>query len=762
VKLSADPSDFEKDIGSVTNRVENFASKMGQLGQGLTAAVSLPLAGAGIAAIKMASDFDFSLTMITSLVGIARNTVMDWRDEVIQMSVDTGRSARELADGLYYITSAGFKSAESLEILEASAKAAMIGMGETRLIAYAAVSAMNAYSSSNLDADTAVATLVATIREGNVMANTLAPTLGRVIPIASTMGVEFHEVGAALASMTLVGLNAEEAATALRQIMASLANPTAEARKQLEEMGISTDSLRQMMRDGLLPTLFYLRDTFQGNEEAIFKVFGNIRALTGVLNLVGDNATQAERIFKVLANTTGKDLVDAAEAGSEAFRVKFQKSLAELNTALLQLGYELLPIVIPAIQELARVVGEAVKDWKELPEAVRLVILGLGGLVIAAGPVMLMYSKLTKWLPMIASLFARQSIAIEGVTLSTAKLPLMARGWTAAFTTLGGAIGLVGAALAGWEIGRLLSDMTGLTEAASKMEAPLKSLADVTMEIPDRLNDTIMNVDRMAERFGTFGERVAATEAALFAQMEGDASRLLYWEDLLGLRAHENVTKHAAMRKEKERIAALAAQQAGKETDIMHIIGRMYDQERQRADDLYEDARKKVLSEQEVNEAIRAQLDLMNRLRNDGIGINQVVAQQGGKMEELLGYAKEYGTHMSLGAQDWVKVLREQGHNALADAIEQYDTLNKSVDLTPGKVIEMFSKVGEAGETTGEVLTGSLTKSFDAAQQRASEFATWIANNPLQWDVELIMPNLKDAMDDVDDGYYPPGGARKP
>lgn len=762
VKLSADPSDFEQGVDRVSRRVEGFSTSMGQVGQQLTIGLSLPLAATGAAAMKMAADFDFSLTMITSLVGIARDTVMGWRDEIRQIAKDTGRNARELADAMFYITSAGMRGSDAMDVLRASAQAAMVGLGETRLVAFAAVSAMNAYGAANLDAETAVATLIATIREGNVMANTLAPTLGRVLPVASAMGVEFHEVGAALAAMTRVGLNAEESATSLRQIIASISNPTAEARKQLTEMGISADFLRAKIKDNLLDALFYLRDTFQGNEEAIFKVFGNIRALTGVLNLTGANADKARLIFESLAKTTGEDLVNAVDAASVSMKVQWMQAMQKLNDAMLQLGMELLPVIIPLLETFASVVEELVKDWRDLSPAVKEIILGFGMLVVAIGPALYSYSKLSMLLAAVNGLMHKQSIAIAGVTTSSAKLPLMARGWTAAFTTLGGAVSLVGAAFAGWEIGRLISDLTGLTEASSKMGDEMSSIKEGIVELPGSLESIIKNTIHMSKEFGTFGEQVATQNAAIAAMVERDATRLLIWNEEFMKRSRENQILQAQIRDEKEKQVAAAEEFYGWEFETWRATLRTNDATKKAADDLIEKAEKKLLTEQEVIDAINAQFKATNDLLNKGYGFNQVMEIQKADWEKLLTYADEYGTKYPLGAQNLIDLMKKEGYDVLAEMVDRYDSLNDSIDLTPGKIIPMFDRIGEAGERTGEILTGSLVKSFDTAKEKAGEFAQWIEDHPLQWDVEFMLPNPETIVNDVMDGRYPPSGGRKP
>ena len=74
---------------------------------------------------------------------------------VLKLSGSTARAPQELADAMFFITSAGIDAADAAGVLEASAKAAAVGLGDTATIADLATSAMNAYGKENLSASNA-------------------------------------------------------------------------------------------------------------------------------------------------------------------------------------------------------------------------------------------------------------------------------------------------------------------------------------------------------------------------------------------------------------------------------------------------------------------------------------------------------------------------------------------------------------------------------------------------------------------------------
>lgn len=349
-----------------------------------------PFAAAAGLLIKNATRANLQLgetfTQIAALVGESAENLDMLRQKVLDLAGETGRAPQELAQALYFVESAGLRGADAAAVLEASAKAAAVGLGETKVVADALTSAMNAYAASGLSAERATDILVATVREGKVAPSELAGSLGRVIPIASQLGVGFDEVGAAMAAMTRIGLNAEESATALRQILVTILNPTNEARDALADYGLNVEDLQQKLKDpaGLLDVLLLLQDRFQGSSEATAKVFGNIRALTGQYALVGENLEQTRGIWERMIGTVG-DLGEAFETTSEDPMFKMRQMLGELQAATVDFGEVFVPILLNIVEFATK----AFEVFSTLPEPVQRVLQTLTALTALSTPFLL-------------------------------------------------------------------------------------------------------------------------------------------------------------------------------------------------------------------------------------------------------------------------------------------------------------------------------------------------------------------------------------
>lgn len=406
LELRTDSTKLISGMRDARSRVQQFGKGMTQTGRSLSIGLTVPLVAAGTAATKMAMDFEKSMSEIVGLVGVSQDQVDEWSQSILQLGPQLGKSPKELADAMFFITSAGLQGSEALDTLVASAKASAAGLGDITQIADAVTSAMNAYGAENMSASQATDILVATVREGKLSADELAGSIGRIIPLAASMGVEFDEVGAALASMTRIGFSTDEAATSLQATMSALLKPSVEAEESFRKLGTSASELRQRVADeGLLLVLADLEQRVDGDTAAMAEMFPNVRALRGVLGLLGENADSTAAIMESLGMATGS--TDAAfEVASETLEFKMNVAMAYFKTALAEIGAALGPVIVPMIQRLAEGIRQAAAWFKDLNPETQRFLMVVAGAAAALGPTLVVLGTLLTTLTAIAGVIS--------------------------------------------------------------------------------------------------------------------------------------------------------------------------------------------------------------------------------------------------------------------------------------------------------------------------------------------------------------------
>jgi len=360
-------------LRALRGSVDNLGNRFQRLGAtALNAAKHLGMLGVaagaafGVAAVKGAADFEKRLSETVALTTVTKDEIAGISDKLLKMAPAVAKGPQELADAFYFAASAMGDTSKALSVVEASAKAAASGLGETKVVVDALSSVMNAYQMSADQASRVTDILISTVKAGKMPPEDLAKSLGKVVPLAAQLGVSFEEVGASIATMTRVGLDAESSSTALRGILVALIKPGTQAKETLEDLGmsegelseasdkarkalgtvgLSAEKLRQQVKTrGLSAVLIDIMDAFEGNDEALADLIPNVRALTGVLATAGSQAETYQQVLHDIQTEVGITDEAFAEA-SDTFSFKMMQLKASFNVLRIELGNKLLPVL---------------------------------------------------------------------------------------------------------------------------------------------------------------------------------------------------------------------------------------------------------------------------------------------------------------------------------------------------------------------------------------------------------------------------------
>ena len=357
-RFTADTGDFRKQMssaqrsfGAVTDAatmssksIAAVGQTMSNVGKKMTVGITLPLGGVGAGAVAAAMSFESSMNKIIGLVGIASDEVANMGAEVLGMAGSLGKSPDELADGLFVITSAGLRGAEAMKTLRVAGMAAAAGLGETNDIARSVSGALAAYGSEVLSASEATDAIVATARAGNFETSQFAASIGKVLPLAQQAGASFQDMGGAVALLTRVNGNAAESITQMTSLFRAFVIPTEEAKKKLEEVGLSAGDLRDSIANkGLPATLKMLDKALGGNREELGRLLGSSEAASAAYQILGADAQTVADTFGVVANSAGMT-IDAFGAVAQTTQFQLSQAMNEMKAGLIEIGETLLPI----------------------------------------------------------------------------------------------------------------------------------------------------------------------------------------------------------------------------------------------------------------------------------------------------------------------------------------------------------------------------------------------------------------------------------
>jgi len=378
VVITAVTKPLFRGLNRASKRVAAFGAKMKTIGRSISMSFTLPFAAIGIAGAKLAIDFEQSMTKITTLVGTSAEEVNKLGVSVKKMAVETATPAKELADALFFIQSAGIKGSESLSVLEVSAKGAAMNMGEITDIASAVTSIMKAFGKTSEEAGDL---LHETLKQGKFEASEFMGKIGQVIPTAAGLGVSFEELAAATATMSKVSGDAAGSLTAVNSMMMKLATPGAEQKAILKDLGLSYNDLNSMLQDSMMGTLNHLFTELEGNDEALVRIFGSVRAVKAAFATAGLQADTYADVLDGMNNSMG-NVTEGFETQSKTVGFKMKQSFEKLKEAASELGV----ILIPLMTKIADFASKMAKGFVELDDSTKTLIVATASLIAFAGP----------------------------------------------------------------------------------------------------------------------------------------------------------------------------------------------------------------------------------------------------------------------------------------------------------------------------------------------------------------------------------------
>lgn len=324
------------------------AKSAGKVVAGAAVAAATAVGTMGVAAVKAAAEYETQLANVSTLLTgteaeIAARTA-EIGNEILDVSNRTGVATENLTDGMYQVISAFGDSADAAKILETAAKSAAAGNATTTDSVNLLSAVTKGYGDTSAEAVQKAADLsFATVRLGQTSFPELAASMGKVIPLASTLGVEQEQLFGAMATLTGVTGSTAEVVTQLKATMQGFLSPSKNMTAALESLGYESGQAL-FESEGLQGALEALKGAVNNDELAFAGLFSSVEAQTAVLAMAGN---QSENLASKTAEMY--EAVGAANAAFEkqtdtlAYDIQMIKNLGA--NFLTQLGTNILPYV---------------------------------------------------------------------------------------------------------------------------------------------------------------------------------------------------------------------------------------------------------------------------------------------------------------------------------------------------------------------------------------------------------------------------------
>ncbi len=423
--------------------ISHVGNKMKDVGTNMTAGVSLPLAGIGAAAVKVASDFDASNRKLESTLGLSKEATK----ELGNVAKETwkngfGESIEEVDEAVIQV-SQNMKNL-SFDEMEGATQSAMT-LAKTfdtdvNEVTRGAGQLMNQFG---LDAQETFDLLASGGQAGLNFSNEMFDNISEYAPLFKQAGFSAEEMFTIMANGTQDGsYNLDYINDLVKEFGIRMTEP--KMLDNIKELSPETQKLYENFKQG------------KATSSDMFK------AIIGDLQKVQDKSKQTE-LGKAIFGTKFEDMgnevvlgltnVDGAlgnvdgsmknmqKTQQEAFGVRWQKLTRTTMASLEPLGQAIIDIAEVALPPIIKAVELAAKAFSAIPKPIQIGIVAILGMVAVLGPLVAMMGFMTSGVGAFVGSF-RFLVPI------LTKVPLLFTGILKVGPKLIGMFGAIGRALA--------------------------------------------------------------------------------------------------------------------------------------------------------------------------------------------------------------------------------------------------------------------------------------------------------------------------
>lgn len=268
-------------------------------------------AGIGLgAAVASGVGFERQMKRVQAVASATNAELGSMTNLAMKLGAETQFSAKQAADAMYQLSTAGFDANQSMKILPGTLDLAAASGIELANAAEIQASAIRGFGLAASDAGRVADILAKTVNTSAVEMYDLQESLKYIAPVAKASGQSIEDMMAAVGLMGNVGIKGSQAGTTLRTAMVRLANPTEKARVALKSLGLEAGDLAGPK--GLLSLPNIMGKIVTGSQDvskntrnaALASIFGR-EALSGMVAMVEAGPEAFRKQSKALTDAEG-------------------------------------------------------------------------------------------------------------------------------------------------------------------------------------------------------------------------------------------------------------------------------------------------------------------------------------------------------------------------------------------------------------------------------------------------------------------------
>ena len=390
----------------------NWGKNTQWAGRQLTVGLTVPLTMFGTAAAQAFREADQELTRLVKVYGDLAGTSST---ELAKIRKDVAATAKELSASMGVsfketlalaadVAATGKTGQELISSVKETTRLAVLGEVDRQEAMKATLAIQTAFKSNTQELTESINFLNAVENQTSTTLNDLVEAIPKAGTVVKQLGGSVEDLALYLTAMREGGVNASEAANALKSGLASMINPTKQTIGVMSNFGI--DIMGMVAKNtgdttGMILDLQKALDTLDplSKARALEQMFGKFQfaRMAALFNNLGKSGSQTLKVMELmnasageLASVAGRELALVTESASG----KFKRAVESLRASLSGVGEDFLNFGTKVLNIFEKIVN----FFNDLPGPVKKLITLFGGITAIAGPLIMITGVLANFM----------------------------------------------------------------------------------------------------------------------------------------------------------------------------------------------------------------------------------------------------------------------------------------------------------------------------------------------------------------------------
>jgi hypothetical protein len=380
----------------------NFGKNTQWAGRQLMVGLTIPLSILGTTAAQTFREMEMAVVNFTRVYGDmttsndATNKAVADIQKLAKEFTKFGIAATDTVNMAAKAAAMGLTGSALTAQVEQATKLAVLGQVDQQSALQTTISLQNAFGISSDQLASKINYLNAVENQTVLSIEDMTTAIPKAAPVVKQLGGSVEDLAFFLTAMKEGGINASEAANALKSSLASIINPSKNAKEMLAGLGINISSIVDSNAGNLKGTVIGLAkalDTLAplDRSRAIEQLFGKFQfaRISTMFQNITKSSSQASTALG-LAGASVEELAILSQREmnkvENAVGVKFQKQIEQLKLQLIPIGKIFLQAVTPIVQ----FAGSILEKFNNLSDGTKKFVVGLIAILGGIAPVALM------------------------------------------------------------------------------------------------------------------------------------------------------------------------------------------------------------------------------------------------------------------------------------------------------------------------------------------------------------------------------------